>query len=137
MGETSATLAPLASAALGTADLADRAVTALLEEVLLTPKPGLVDKRGRGAHLDMDVDLMCRSALALWPGFHAMAEAARGGCLGENSVRSAGEHPVRCPARFFGRPTHLALRRELGRIGREAEASMIATQLLPPLKKGD
>jgi len=147
MGATAASrasMAPAASAApaeFSTVGLADRAVKALLEEVLLTPKPGLVDQRGRGAHLDMDVDLMCRSALALWPGFHAMAEAARGRCAdptsfrfaGENPVRSAGEYSVRsadgtssrCSDRYFGRPAHLALRRELGRIGREAEASML------------
>jgi triphosphoribosyl-dephospho-CoA synthase len=112
MGATSASMASAASrtpAATIPAALADRAVTALLEEILLTPKPGLVDRRGRGAHLDMDVDLMCRSAHALRPGFHAMAEAAQG--------RSAD--------RYFGRSADLTLRRELGRIGREAETSML------------
>ena len=38
--------------------IADRAVNSLLEEVALSPKPGLVDLRGSGSHTDMNVDLM-------------------------------------------------------------------------------
>ena len=47
--------------------LAGQAVDALLDEARLTPKPGLVDRRGQGAHTDLDLDLMCRSARALAP----------------------------------------------------------------------
>jgi len=53
--------------------LAELAEQALLDEATLTPKPGLVDLRGRGAHTDIDVGLMCVSARALRPGLEAMA----------------------------------------------------------------
>ena len=33
--------------------LADHAVAALVDEAMLTPKPGLVDLRGAGAHRDL------------------------------------------------------------------------------------
>lgn len=42
--------------------LADMAVEALIDEVNLTPKPALVDRRGSGAHNDLNLDLMERSA---------------------------------------------------------------------------
>lgn len=84
--------------------LAGQAVDALLDEARLTPKPGLVDRRGRGAHTDLDLALMCRSALALAPALAEMAEAARAAAA----------------------PT-LALRESLGRLGREAEAAMMKT----------
>ena len=45
--------------------LADLAVSALLEEAELTPKPGLVDARSSGAHRDMDLELFRRSAACL------------------------------------------------------------------------
>lgn len=82
-------------------DLAHRAVTALIDEATLTPKPGLVDFRSRGAHRDMGWMLMCHSAWALHRSFCAMAEAG---------------------ARGFH--TRL-LREQIGRIGREAEATMM------------
>lgn len=53
--------------------LAELAEQALLDEATLTPKPGLVDLRGRGAHTDIDVGMMCVSARALRPGLEAMA----------------------------------------------------------------
>ncbi len=84
------------------AAVADRAVTALEAEALLTPKPALVDRRGCGAHRDLDLDRLLRSAGALRAGFERMAECARG----------------RMPGR--------ALREELGRVGREAECAMLA-----------
>lgn len=83
--------------------LADLAHAALVDEAVLSPKPGLVDARGSGAHDDLSLALMLRSADALWPFFHAMAEAAM-------------EAP---------RIGH-ALRETLGAIGREAEAAMLA-----------
>lgn len=49
--------------------VSDDAVSALLEEVHLTPKPGLVDENNTGAHTDMDVPLFERSAYALRPFF--------------------------------------------------------------------
>ena len=49
--------------------LADLAVQALLEEVRLTPKPGLVDGANSGAHSDMDLALFEKSAMCLHPYF--------------------------------------------------------------------
>ena len=84
--------------------LAGQVVDALLDEARLAPKPGLVDSRGQGAHTDLDLALMCRSARALESAFAAMAKAAQ----------------------TAGAPT-LALREELGQLGREAEATMLKT----------
>jgi triphosphoribosyl-dephospho-CoA synthase len=82
--------------------LSDLAVTVLLEEAELTPKPALVDRRGHGAHHDLDLARVRRSALALQDGFAAIARAA------------AGKIPS------------LRLRRQIGRIGREMEQRMLA-----------
>lgn len=49
------------------------ATCALVREVTLTPKPGLVDERTRGAHTDMDVTTFLASAVALAPHFAACA----------------------------------------------------------------
>ena len=45
--------------------LPDYAYEALLSELMLTPKPGLVDRRNSGAHRDMDVDTFLASAHVL------------------------------------------------------------------------
>ncbi|HBM08229.1 triphosphoribosyl-dephospho-CoA synthase [Pseudomonas sp. Choline-3u-10] len=82
--------------------LADLAVQALIDEADLSPKPGLVDRRGNGAHDDLHLGLMHASAHALWPTFKAMAEAAQQ--LGE-----------------VGQP----LRETLGQLGRDGEADML------------
>ncbi|MCU7246698.1 triphosphoribosyl-dephospho-CoA synthase [Pseudomonas koreensis] len=84
--------------------LADLAVDALVDEADLSPKPALVDRRGNGAHSDLHLGLMHASALALWPAFKEMAEAAVE--IGE-----------------VGMP----LREAIGRIGREGEQAMLAT----------
>jgi len=84
--------------------LAAAAVKALVDEAELTPKPALVDRRGRGAHRDLDLPLMRRSAHALRPGFVAMARAAH------STV----------PDQFQ------SLRETLGRIGRDTERTMLA-----------
>jgi len=83
-------------------NLARYAVDALVDEAMLTPKPGLVDMRGSGAHHDLSWLLMCRSAHALHPAFLRMAEA--GACITDP----------------------LLLRRRIGAIGREAESAMMA-----------
>jgi triphosphoribosyl-dephospho-CoA synthase len=57
--------------------LADMAVAALVDEAMLTPKPGLVDTRGNGAHRDLNWMLMCESAWTLRPAFRAMAVAGQ------------------------------------------------------------
>ena len=49
--------------------LAEQAVSALLEEARLTPKPGLVDANNSGAHHDMSLDLLERSAQQLQADF--------------------------------------------------------------------
>jgi len=54
-------------------EIADIAVAALHDEADLTPKPGLVDRRGGGAHDDMTRDMLHASADAL---HHAFAECA-------------------------------------------------------------
>ena len=54
--------------------LADKAVAALIDEVSLTPKPGLVDRADSGAHLDMDWQLMVKSARSLRPYFLRAAQ---------------------------------------------------------------
>ena len=82
--------------------LADRAVNALRVEARLTPKPALVDQRGRGAHHDLDLDCLLRSAEALRGSFERMALHA-----------SVGE-------------ADLALREALGAIGRHGERRMLA-----------
>jgi triphosphoribosyl-dephospho-CoA synthase len=46
---------------------------ALIAEAELTPKPGLVDRRGSGAHPDLSLDVMRRSALAVEPFICRMA----------------------------------------------------------------
>jgi triphosphoribosyl-dephospho-CoA synthase len=56
--------------------LADIAVWSLIEEANLTPKPALVDTRGSGAHCDMNLEMLQRSARSLWPTFAAIADEA-------------------------------------------------------------
>ncbi|WP_415845978.1 triphosphoribosyl-dephospho-CoA synthase [Stutzerimonas zhaodongensis] len=82
--------------------LADLAVQALVDEADLSPKPGLVDRRGSGAHSDLHLGLMHASAQSLWPAFKAMAQAAQ--LFGE-----------------VGQP----LREALGQLGREGETEML------------
>jgi triphosphoribosyl-dephospho-CoA synthase len=85
--------------------IARLAVDALVEEAHLTPKPALVDRRGSGAHRDLDLVKMMRSAHALAPTFEALAQASR------------------------GRQPCAALRTELAAIGRAGEtAMMVATR---------
>ena len=71
---------------------------ALEDEVDLTPKPGLVDRRNTGAHDDMDRPLFHRSAGALAPYFRQFA-----------ALGMAGASP-----------------RELQSLGRQAEEAMLA-----------
>ncbi|MFC0396941.1 triphosphoribosyl-dephospho-CoA synthase [Paraburkholderia rhizosphaerae] len=86
---------------LSDAQLARFAVDALIDEAELTPKPALVDGRGSGAHRDLDLPTMRRSARALESTFEALARAAR----------------QRTPS--------AALRAELAEIGREGEQAMM------------
>src|SRR5580704_6880841 len=58
--------------------LARLARQALIAEAELTPKPGLVDRRGSGAHTDLSLEIMRRSAVAIEPYFVQMALASQG-----------------------------------------------------------
>ena len=82
--------------------LADTAIQALITEAMLTPKPALVDQRGPGAHRDLDLARLLRSARSLHAAFLEMATLA------------AGRRPDQ------------ALREQLALIGREAECDMFA-----------
>lgn len=87
------------------ARLARFATDALIEEVHVTPKPALVDRRGSGAHRDLSLALMERSAHSLEPTFAELARAA------------------------VGKRPSAALRAGLAVIGRAGEATMMsATQ---------
>ena len=55
--------------------IGQQARAALLREVMLTPKPGLVDQRNTGAHQDMDLDTFQRSTAAIAPSFVLFAAA--------------------------------------------------------------
>ena len=81
--------------------LADLATACLLDEARLTPKPGLVDQRGSGAHHDLTLALMERSARSLTPTFYALA------------------------LQSWQRPVDIALRQRVGQLGREGEARMM------------
>ena len=80
--------------------LADLAVAALVAEAELTPKPGLVDARGPGAHADIDLGTLLASANALRGCFVEIAQAAA------------------------ARPPSQELREELARLGRAGEQAM-------------
>jgi triphosphoribosyl-dephospho-CoA synthase len=83
--------------------IADLAVAAIRAEAELTPKPGLVDQRGSGAHSDMDLAMLHTSADSLHTAFAECASAAT------QSV------------------TEVELRARLGEIGRAGEQAMLAT----------
>lgn len=74
----------------------------LIDEARLSPKPGLVDSRGNGAHHDLSLDLMERSAHSLTPTFLQLAQQS------------------------WQRPADIALRETIGRLGREGERQMMA-----------
>src|SRR5258706_3748180 len=83
--------------------LADRAVWALTEEASLTPKPGLVDTQGPGAHGDMNLEMLYRSARSLRTTFVAIA------------------------GRAFQAAENTFLREALSQLGREGERVMLQT----------
>src|SRR5882757_9122829 len=81
--------------------MADLVRQALIAEAELTPKPGLVDRRGAGAHIDLSLAIMRRSALAI--------------------------EPYLCQMAFVSRRRHPSqpLRERLAVIGRDAECAML------------
>lgn len=64
--------------------LADAAYSALLEELYTTPKPGLVDLASCGAHTDMDIPLLEKSAQSLRTYFRDAALMGMEGCSMED-----------------------------------------------------
>src|SRR5271154_2197137 len=70
------TVPDLASGERWALHLSNAAVSALLEEAALTPKPALVDRRGSGGHDDLDLARLRRSAQSLQDGFADIARAA-------------------------------------------------------------
>ena len=73
-------------------EMAEAAVRALLSEVATTPKPGLVDRLGNGAHRDMDFFTFINSTAALIPYFR---EATLEGLRGKGDSKAL-FHVVRC-----------------------------------------
>jgi triphosphoribosyl-dephospho-CoA synthase len=82
---------------------ADAAVWSLMEEASLTPKPALVDARGCGAHCDMSLEMLHRSARSLWGTFAGIAGEA------------------------WQASESVYLRESLSRLGREGERNMLRT----------
>ena len=80
--------------------IARLAMQAMVAEAQLTPKPGLVDRRGSGTHTDLSLEIMYRSACSIEPYLTAMALVAG------------------------RRPLDHTLREQLATIGREAERAM-------------
>lgn len=78
------------------ADVASLAGQALAVEFMLTPKPGLVDQRNSGAHLDMDLALFRRSANAISGWFATFA------WLGLTLGRSTPDGAILCAVRAEG-----------------------------------
>lgn len=66
------------------------AETALLQEAVFTPKPGLVDRQNSGAHRDMDLALFRRSAGALAPHLRRFAALGLTGAS-PDQLRQAGQ----------------------------------------------
>jgi triphosphoribosyl-dephospho-CoA synthase len=100
MTQAIASIKAAATAGLPSRQLASLAKDALIAEAELTPKPGLVDRRGSGAHTDLSLEIMRHSANTIEPFFARMAAAAA------NS------------------PMDGSLRAVLGTIGRDAETAM-------------
>ncbi len=71
--------------------IAELAVRALLYEVAVTPKPGLVDRDNSGSHRDMDFYSFLNSASALWPYFYE---------CGNLGLSYAGKDPASLPELF-------------------------------------
>ncbi len=80
--------------------VAEMAVSSLIEELELTPKPGLVDKQNTGAHKDINVRLMRASAESLRDTFKEIAFIS------------------------YDRSLSQSLREEIAAIGRDGEKRM-------------
>lgn len=92
---------------------AELAYDALVREVKVTPKAGLVDQDNCGANPDMDVPMFIKSAETLKPFFRRIACAVLDGAAGE------------CPLTARAELTDPALASKLRSIGVEAERAML------------
>ena len=95
--------APSPVSEMNASEIASRAVTALLDEVYLPGKPGLIGPDGARGHQDMNLDTMVRSAFCLEDTFRELAQAG-------SEI-----------------PPGQELRDLLGQIGRVGEARMMDT----------
>lgn len=66
--------------------LAEAAYRSLIEELITSPKPGLVDRISNGAHKDMTFKTFINSANALAPYFKKIAESAYDGYMSPELV---------------------------------------------------
>ena len=85
------------------------ATRALLYEVAVTPKPGLVDRENNGSHRDMDIYTFMSSASALWPYFEKCVRIGR-----ETAPRDAPE--TLQALRFHGMQAECDMRRATGNV---------------------
>ncbi len=83
-------------------ELASKAVKALIDEAMLTPKPGLVDANNNGSHADMSLELMLKSAKALEGTFREIAFVS------------------------YLHPVNQKLREKIAAIGRQGEQAMLS-----------
>jgi triphosphoribosyl-dephospho-CoA synthase len=81
--------------------LASKAVKSLIDEALLTPKPGLVNAGNSGSHSDMSIELMLQSAQALETTFREIANVS------------------------YLHPVNQELREKIAFIGRQGEKEML------------
>lgn len=72
------------------ANIAEKAIDALFEELELHPKPGLVTPASSGSHRDMDFDTMADSIEAIAPFLHQIAETATRACGFQDDLRPLG-----------------------------------------------
>lgn len=83
--------------------IAELAIKALLYEVSITPKPGLVDRINNGAHRDMDFYTFLSSITTLAPYFRDMVQA------GMQSADHSGEATFK-KLQFYGKAAESAMR---------------------------
>ena len=102
--------------------IAELAGRALLEEVSVTPKPGLVDRANSGSHRDMDLRAFQASAAALAPYWgKCFFEAAWHGAVSSRTGADAFDAEPEDPA-----PTSAETFAALRPLGRQAERDMLA-----------
>ncbi|XHS76951.1 triphosphoribosyl-dephospho-CoA synthase MdcB [Burkholderiaceae bacterium UC74_6] len=89
-----------------TAELGRAATRALYDELVLSPKPGLVTLTDRGSHSDMDAQMFMRSLFSLRHYFSQIAQAGHDGADFAGLERLGIEAEVRMLAATGGVNTH-------------------------------